>query len=79
MINIPLLVKTYLQIAIAEKKQRELDAMSAEIINYGIIRDLVNSAAHGVVISVTFKDGTKLDIKRTDEFDKLQKSYTEAF
>jgi len=79
MINVPLLVKTYLQIADAEKKQRELDAMTAETINYGIIRDLINSAYHGVVISVTFKDGTKLDIKRTDEFDKLQQKYTEAF
>jgi len=56
-----------------------LDAMCADPVNYAIIRDLVNSAYHGVVISVTFKDGTKLDIKRTDEFDKLQQKYTEAF
>jgi len=79
MINVPLLVKAYLQVASAEKKQRELDAMCADPVNYAIIRDLVNSSYHGVVISVTFKDGTKLDIKRTDEFDKLQQKYTEAF
>lgn len=74
-----LLLKAYKQLHEAEKKQKQLDKMSAGDINYGILRDLINSAYNGVVIEVTFKDGTKLDIKREDSFDKLQKRYQEAF
>lgn len=77
--NVKLLLSAYKHLADAERKQKELDNMSAEVINYGIIRDLINSATNGVIISVTFKDGTKLDIKREDHFDKLQKTYSEAF
>ena len=61
--NVGLLIKAYKTLADQEKKQKQLDKMAAEPLNYGIIRDLVNSATHAVVISVTFKDGTKLDIK----------------
>lgn len=77
--NIKLLFNTYMQISQAEKKQKELDAMTAEVLNYGIIRDLINSAANNVTIAVTLKDGTKLDIKRDEPFDRIQKPYNEAF
>jgi len=77
--NVKALYDAYKAIVEAERKQKALDQMSAEVINYGIIRDLINSAYHGVVITVTFKDGTKLDIERKDAYDRAQKSYTEAF
>lgn len=79
MINVNALLQAYKVLADAEKKQKQLDKMAAEPLNYGIIRDLINSAMNGVIINVTLKDGTKLEIKRQDQFDKLQKTYTEAF
>lgn len=63
----------------AERKQREFDALSALPINYGIIRDLINSAQNDVKITVTFPDGTKLDIKREDAFDRKEKTYVEGW
>lgn len=77
--NIITLLKAYKSLHDAETKQKELDKMAAVPINYGIIRDLINSAYNGVHIEVTFKDGTMLNIKRDDAFDKLQRKYSEAF
>lgn len=48
----------------AAKKQKELDKLKALPLNYGIIRDLINSAQAGVTIDVTLADGTALSIKR---------------
>ena len=56
------------------KKQKQYDALVGSELNYSIIQDLVNQAAHGVVISVTFKSGDKVDIRREDAFDRFQKS-----
>jgi len=77
--NISALLTAYKQIKDAEKKQKQLDRLSATDLNYGIVRDLINSAYNGVVITVTLRDGTKLDIKREDNFDRLQKKYVEGF
>ena len=77
--NVNALLQAYKVLADAERKQKQLDKMAAEPLNYGIIRDLINSATNGVLINVMLKDGTKLEIKRQDEFDKLQRTYTEAF
>ena len=77
--DIQMLLKAYKQLHDAEVKQKKLDKMLAQPLNYGIIRDLVNSAYNGVVISVQFSDGTKLDIKREDSFDRLQNKYVEGF
>jgi hypothetical protein len=77
--NIKVLLQAYKHLHDAEMKQKALDKMSAAPINYGIIRDLMNSAYNGVTITVTFQDGTKLDIKRDDQLDRLQKKYQEAF
>jgi hypothetical protein len=73
------LLKAYQTIAEAEKKQKALDKMAAGPLNYGIIRDLMNSAYNGVVVSVRLADGTTLEIKRQDAFDRLQKNYQEGF
>jgi len=48
----------------AAKKQKELDKLKALPLNYGIIRDLINSAQAGVTIDVNLADGTALSIKR---------------
>jgi hypothetical protein len=77
--NIVTLLKAYKSLHEAERKQKELDAMASVPLNYGIIRDLINSAYNGVHIELTFKDGTTLVIKRDDAFDKMQRKYMEAF
>ena len=77
--DLQLLLKAYKQIKEAQKKQKALDKMSAADINYAIIRDLINSAQYGVTITVSFRDGSRMDIKRDDNFDRLQKKYVEGF
>lgn len=78
--NIKEFVKAFLLAQATERKQKEVDKLEATNLNYGIIRDLINSAQNGVVIHVTTKDGVKLDIERKDPYDKLQATrYTEAF
>lgn len=53
----------YLQVRDAERKQKQLDKMKASPLNYGILRELINSAVHGVDIEVKLIDGTTLTIK----------------
>lgn len=77
--NILTLLKAYKNLNEAEKKQKQLDKMSSVPLNYGIIRDLINSAYNGVHIEVVLKDGTTLIIKRDDAFDKMQRKYLESF
>ena len=73
-------VKAFMLAQDAEKKQRQVDRLEATPLNYGIIRDLINSAQNDVVIHVTTVDGTRLDIERKDPYDKLHnRQYTEAF
>lgn len=62
-----------------ERKQKALNRLSAVPLNYAIIRDLINSASHGVHIEVKLPGGVVLEIKRDDPFDKIKKNYTEAF
>ena len=71
--NLPLLISSYRlmkKAEIDERKQREFAALSATPLNYGILQDLVNSAAYGVVIDVTLKSGDRLQITRQDAFDR---------
>lgn len=73
-------VKAFMLAQDAEKKQKQVDKLEATTLNYGIIRDLINSAQNDVVIHVTTKDGVKIDIERKDPYDKLNsRQYTEAF
>lgn len=60
-------ISLYKQEKEAMRKQRELDALKANPLNYGIIRDLINSARYGVTIEISLADGTKLGIKRDAE------------
>ena len=54
------------------KKQIEFEKLSQSELNYEIIQDLINSAAHGVCIEVTLTDGSKLVMKRETPYDTLQ-------
>lgn len=72
--NLKTLTAAYAMLKEQERKQKDYDRLVGRELSYTIIKDLVNSAAFGVVINVTLRDGTKLEIKREDEFDALKKS-----
>lgn len=66
------LLAAYRMVQAQERKQRQYDALVGSQINYTIIKDLINSAQHDVVIHLQFKDGTQMDIRREDPFDRLR-------
>lgn len=68
----------YLQVRDAERKQKQLDKMKASPLNYGILRELINSAVHGVDIEVKLIDGTTLTIKPEVKVMKMP-VYGESF
>jgi len=53
------------------KKQKQYDALVGSDLNYQILKDLVNQAAHGVIVHVKAKD-FELDIRREDAFDRFR-------
>lgn len=55
-----------------ERQQKQYDALVATPMNYTILKELINSARFDVRIDVTMKDGTRLEIRREDAFDKLR-------
>ena len=72
--NLSTLVQTFRLVKKAEleeRRQKEFAALSATPLNVGIIQDLVNSAAHGVVIDVTLGNGERLQITRKDPYSQL--------
>lgn len=78
--NIRMLIRAYKQIEAEEVKQKQFDELEANPLNYGIIRDLVNTARAGIVVTINLKDGTKIVMESKDSFDKLQQQRTlEAF
>ena len=46
----------------SEKKQKDLDKLKASPLNYGILKELIDKAQHGVTIEVKLADGTVLSI-----------------
>lgn len=73
------LIQAYKQLMDAERKQKALDKMASKPMNYGILRDLINTASYGVTVDVTFSDGTKLTMRREEPFDRLKNTYREDF
>jgi hypothetical protein len=61
----------------AIKEQKARDKAYKNLVgkdpDYGIIRALINEARTDVVATVTFPNGTKLDLKKADAFDRYQK------
>jgi len=70
--------RIYKQVADAQRKQKELDRLKAVPLNYGIIRELVNSAQHGVAIEVKLIDGSSFTIKQEVQALKMPQ-YGENF
>jgi hypothetical protein len=66
------LLAAYRVIREQERKKRQYEALVGTEVNYTIIRDLINTAQHDVVVHVTFKDGTAFDIRREDPFDRFK-------
>lgn len=68
------LYAAYRQLKDTERKQKEYQRLVGQELSYTILKDLINSAYHGVVISATLKDGTKLEIRREDPLDPWRKA-----
>ena len=66
-------------VAEQEKRRKEYEALVGDQLNYKIIKDLVNQAAHNVVIELVLKDGSKLIIRREEAFDQLNKLRSESW
>lgn len=62
-----------------EKRKKLYDKLVGTDLDYTIIKDLVNSAAHGVVIEVILKDSSKLIIRRQENFEELEKLRRESW
>jgi hypothetical protein len=67
----PVVAVALKQAEIAAAKQAELDRMTAHGLNYDIIRELVNSAVHGVEVNIRFTTGEVLTIARTESYQKM--------
>jgi NAD(P)H-nitrite reductase large subunit len=62
-----------------EKRKKAYDKLVGAELSYPIIKDLINSAAHGVVIEATLKDGSKLVIRRQENFEEMERIRREAW
>lgn len=67
------------QIKEAKHKQAIYEKLVGAELDYIILKDLINAARLDVVINVTLKDGTRLEIKREDSFDRLQRRPSDLF
>ena len=54
-----------------ERRKAEYEAFIGQDLNYKIIKDFINQAQHNVVVEVTLKDGSKIVVRRQEDFDKL--------
>jgi hypothetical protein len=60
-------------IKIKKAKDAEYNRLVGEQLSYPIIKDLINAARHDVKFIVTLRDGTTIQMRREDAFDKLEK------
>jgi len=68
--NVKALVSAYRQIAIEDKKARELVKLEGGEFRIEILRDLILAAKYDVVAVVRMKDGTEITIKRPIDGDR---------
>ena len=73
------LVDTYRMVRETERRKKEYNRLVEQELNYTILRDIVNAAAPGKVVYVTLKDGTKLEVRQEDNFDRLRRLRSEDF
>jgi hypothetical protein len=55
-----------------EAQQRAYKRFIGKDPDYGIIQALINEARVDVVATLSFPNGTKLDLKKADAFDRYQ-------
>lgn len=67
----PVVAVALRQAEIASAKQADLDRMLAHGLNYDIIRELVNSASHGIEVNIRFQTGEVLTIARTEPYKQM--------
>lgn len=60
-----------------EARQRAYKRFIGKDPDYGIIQALINEARVEIVATLTFPNGTKLDLKKVDDFDRYQKAVLE--
>lgn len=65
------LILAYRAIKAERAKQARYKRMLGREPDYTLIKELIDSARYDVVATVTFKDGTKLDLRRADATDRL--------
>ena len=74
------ITKLALEAAEQRRKQEEMyRTLKTQPLSYEIIRDLCNSAQHGIVIEAILADGAKLIFRREEAFDQLEKLRKEAW
>lgn len=66
------------ELRLQEERQRQYNSLVGEHLNYPIIKDLINSAVHGVVIRFILKDGTQMEIRR-EEKEELDDKANQLF
>lgn len=66
------LLAAYKVITEQDRKQRMYEQLVGTKLNYQIIKDLVNSAKAGVVINIVLADGSKLEIRPEDAFERYK-------
>lgn len=55
-----------------QRRERQYKELVGEQLNYQIIQDLINSARYDVVVYLTLKDGTRIEMRREDAFEKAK-------
>ena len=65
------LVLAYRAIKAERAKQARYKRMVGRAPDYTLIKELIDSARYDVVATVTFVDGTKIDLRRADATDRL--------
>lgn len=66
--------KIALEIKLQEERQAQYEALVGESCSYPIIKDLINSAAAGVIIKLVFKDGTTMSIVKDESIKETEYS-----
>lgn len=64
-------ILAYRAVKAERAKEERYKRMLGREPDYSLIKELIDSARYEVVATVTFKDGTKLDIRRADATDRL--------
>ena len=62
-----------------ERRKKAYNKLIGTELSYPILKDLINSASHGVVIECTLKDGARLVLRREEAFDQMNQVRRESW